>query len=401
MPETKKIILNDAAGNYLHPETEAELVKLSDGITTVAEKLDTAEAGAQVNVIETVKVNGTALEPDANKAVNVVVPAAVAYTIAELNEATAGYLKTYQLYADGAAVSGSVINIPKDFLVKSATTGVVTAADKEEGGKFYNNNNFAVGDAYLDFVINVKEGSATDEHVYVNVADLVDTYTAAQGGGLTLSSNAFSIDYAADVYDAAAATTAGHAGDEEKAVKSKKIFEAIAAAKALKQDVIDSTHKLDADLVDDTTSTHKFVTTSEKSTWSGKQDALTFDNAPTANSDNPAKSGGIFTAIANAQLMTGYEKAASASAVAASDTFIQAIGKIEKGLDGKAASAHTHEGADVTALTGYQTALSAASVAASDSLLQALGKLQASIDALNDGRITFTEIEEPAEEPGV
>lgn len=33
---------------------------------------------------------------------------------------------------------------------------------------------------------------------------------------------------------------------------------------------------------------------------SNKQDNLTFDNAPTQNSDNPVKSGGIFTAIANA-----------------------------------------------------------------------------------------------------
>jgi len=37
-------------------------------------KLDGVEAGADVNVIESVKVNGTALTPDANKAVNVTVP---------------------------------------------------------------------------------------------------------------------------------------------------------------------------------------------------------------------------------------------------------------------------------------------------------------------------------------
>ena len=41
------------------------------------------------------------------------------------------------------------------------------------------------------------------------------------------------------------------------------------------QTKIDSTHKLNADLVDDTNTTNKFVTTSEKSTWSGKQDTLT------------------------------------------------------------------------------------------------------------------------------
>ena len=39
-----------------------------------------------------------------------------------------------------------------------------------------------------------------------------------------------------------------------------------------KQDAIDSTHKLDADLVDDTQSTNKFTNATEKQTWNGKQD---------------------------------------------------------------------------------------------------------------------------------
>lgn len=41
-------------------------------------KLDTVEEGAEVNVIEIVKVNGTALTPDSDRAVNVVVPVKVA-----------------------------------------------------------------------------------------------------------------------------------------------------------------------------------------------------------------------------------------------------------------------------------------------------------------------------------
>lgn len=40
-------------------------------------KLDNVAAGAQVNVIESVKVNGTALEVDADKSVNVAVPTKV------------------------------------------------------------------------------------------------------------------------------------------------------------------------------------------------------------------------------------------------------------------------------------------------------------------------------------
>ena len=45
-----------------------------------------------------------------------------------------------------------------------------------------------------------------------------------------------------------------------------------------KQDVIDSSHKLSSDLVDDTNKTNKFVTSTEKSTWNGKQDALSSSN---------------------------------------------------------------------------------------------------------------------------
>lgn len=64
-----------------------------------------------------------------------------------------------------------------------------------------------------------------------------------------------------------------------------------------KQDAIDSSHQLDADLVDDTNSTNKFVTSTEKSNWDGKQNALTFDSTPTASSTNPVTSDGILSAL--------------------------------------------------------------------------------------------------------
>ena len=40
------------------------------------------------------------------------------------------------------------------------------------------------------------------------------------------------------------------------------------------QTLIDSSHKLNSDLVDDTNATNKFVTTSDKTTWNAKQDAI-------------------------------------------------------------------------------------------------------------------------------
>lgn len=107
------------------------------------------------------------------------------YTIQESASATEGNFKTYQLMKGGVAVEGSTINIPKDFLVKGASINTVTTADTPYAGA-------AVGDKYIDFVINVKSGTATDEHLYLPVNDLVDVYTAQQNATqvqLAISSN--------------------------------------------------------------------------------------------------------------------------------------------------------------------------------------------------------------------
>lgn len=111
------------------------------------------------------------------------IPVQASYEIKKLATATDGYLASYQLEKDGAKV-GDVINIPKDYLVKSASCKTCTEVGNPIGG-------LKVGDKYLDFVINVKSGSATDEHIYVNVADLVDTYTA--GDNISISDNEISL----------------------------------------------------------------------------------------------------------------------------------------------------------------------------------------------------------------
>ena len=60
------------------------------------------------------------------------------------------------------------------------------------------------------------------------------------------------------------------------------------------QTEITPSNKLDADLVDDTTSTNKFVTASDKTTWNGKQDALVSGtNIKTINSQSLLGSGDI------------------------------------------------------------------------------------------------------------
>lgn len=87
--------------------------------------------------------------------------------------ANAGYIASYQVTVDGTVV-GADINIPKDYLVKSADIKMVAAADDPYTGA-------AVGDKYIDFVVNTVGGDGNESHIYLSVQDLVDEYTAGDG----------------------------------------------------------------------------------------------------------------------------------------------------------------------------------------------------------------------------
>lgn len=98
------------------------------------------------------------------------------YTIVKLGTATEGYIATYQLQKDGVQV-GANIDIPKDYLVKSADIKVSTGDGDPSG--------FPAGTKYIDFVINTKVGVGEESHIYLSVQELVDTYKA--GNGITIS----------------------------------------------------------------------------------------------------------------------------------------------------------------------------------------------------------------------
>ena len=91
------------------------------------------------------------------------------YGLTKQETAEDGYLATYQLTKDGAP-TGDKINIPKDLLVKSASVKEVTEANQPYEGA-------AVGDKYIDFVINSVEGDANESHVYLAVKDLGGSVT--------------------------------------------------------------------------------------------------------------------------------------------------------------------------------------------------------------------------------
>ena len=108
-------------------------------------------------------------------------------TVEKQATAESGYFATYVIKQNNAQV-GSKINIPKDYLVKSGSVKTCTTANQPVSG-------YKVGDKYIDFVVNTKDSSGTDEHIYILVSDLVeDTTYTADGTTLQLSgANVFSI----------------------------------------------------------------------------------------------------------------------------------------------------------------------------------------------------------------
>lgn len=190
------------------------MVKYLDeaGLSQLISLIKSADAGLQ-GQIGTLNSLSTTAKTNLVVAINELAASAGLYKIVEKGSPNEGCLKSYELkkystpeaYGDDTAAD---INIPKDFLVKSATIETVETENTPVQG-------FAVGDKYIDFVINTKDtenGSADDEHLYLNVNDLVDVYTA--GNGLSLSNtDEFSIK-TPDTKDANDILTVGTNGVE-------------------------------------------------------------------------------------------------------------------------------------------------------------------------------------------
>lgn len=171
----KNIQIKNLAGDDLFPKTKGAVV-----INNTGGNLGDVEAGAQVNIIEAIQVNGSPVAPS-GKTVNITIPADAQYAIAKLPTATEGYAASYQLQKDGAP-AGVNIDIPKDMVVQSGSVKTCETADQPVEG-------LAVGDPYIDLLI----ANADDQHIYIPVKDLVDVYTAADNT-ITITGNTIKVN---------------------------------------------------------------------------------------------------------------------------------------------------------------------------------------------------------------
>ena len=359
----KNVQLKDLNGNLLFPKT------LGSNVFNNAQKnLGGVEENAQVNVLEGVQFNGTDLAIT-DKKVN------LQLTLTKEAIATDGYFATYKLY-NGATAVGDAINIPKDYLVKSASMKTCTVPGVPETTPA-----LKIGEPYFDFVVNTVDSTCTDSHLYINVASLVDIYT--EGDGINIADNVISVD----------TTDTAIQGAIE--ANSTKFVQAGVIKTALDG-------KVDKLAVKPTAGAYTKVTINEE----GQVTA----GANLAATDIPD------LATAKVTTLGGYVKGADKSALAASDTLNAALAKLENKADEKVVANNAITGATkckitydskglvtagadltlndlpaltsekVTLMTGYEAIADGevADVAETDTLNQAVAKLQYAVSKTQD-----------------
>lgn len=142
-------------------------VTASDASVTIG---GTATAPTVAVAISEDEGNALSLEDDGLK---VTISAAPEYSIVKDASAAAGFFATYHLTKAGANV-GEAINIPKDYLVKSAEVATVETPDDPYTGA-------AVGDKYIDFTVNTVSDDGNESHMYIAVKDLMTPISAGNG----------------------------------------------------------------------------------------------------------------------------------------------------------------------------------------------------------------------------
>lgn len=377
----KKIKIVDKDNNTLLPITKGAYVQNNDG-----DYLGGVEANAEVNIIETVKVNGVALTPDSNRAVNVVIEDVTvpAYTLTRQAQADTGYSATYQLFKDGVA-EGDKINIPKDLVVESGTVETCVQDDVPVQG-------FVVGDKYIDLVL----ANSNSAHIYILVSDLIDEYTA--GMGLTLSGSEFSVNLAdTDLIGAieengtklvnagtvyAALAEKQDAGDLVTVVDSSSTDDNFPSAKAV-YDAIDlaissipapppvepaTSGSLGIVMPDNTS-----ITVDEYGVISATQ--ATIDSALSDSSENAVQN-----KIVKAAIDTKVTANVAISAGSATKVTFDEKGLVTGGAALSASDIPDVDSAKVASLTAYAIASAASAITTTDTLNEALGKLEYKVD---------------------
>lgn len=315
----------------------------------LAKKVDSTdvESGAQVNIIETVKVNGTALVPS-DKTVDITIPAATVTGVKKGNNVIA--LEGTELIAD---LSLTYSSTEKTINLRGLNEELIASIDATEFIKdgMVNAVSFDPDTKELTITFNTDAGQ---DDIKVDLTDLVDTYTA--GTGISIEDNVVSVD-----------TT-------------------VIATKASVDNLSESLGTGFS-----STSTVADQLAAVKTTADAAQTVTQVSSAI-----NTAVAGLVSSSTGSGNLVVGVSQADGKVAVTMGSASIDDVTGLQAALDAKVASTTKVNGkaltADVTisgadvALTGYVKGVSGA-IAATDTVNAALGKLEAKADAAMAGGV--------------
>lgn len=225
MPTTTVKYLDDNGLTYYHSKIKTLLngkvdteagkgLSANDFTNTLKSKLDGIAAGAQVNVIEGVNVNGSAVTPT-NKIVNLTIPTKLTDLTNDGNFVTdANYVHTDNNYTTtdknklAGIASGAEVNVQSDWAVTSNSSDAFIKNKPTKVSDFTNDSNFQT-QAQVQQAINDAIGQITGLSFEI-VQTLPATGTA---GTIYLVPNSGS---APNIYDEYVWVTSGGSGSFEK-----------------------------------------------------------------------------------------------------------------------------------------------------------------------------------------
>lgn len=193
------------------------------------------------------------------------------YTLAKLDEATAGMGSSYQLKKDGTAV-GATIDIPKDLVVKSGSVKDFEAGALPEG--------ITEAGTYIELTLQNDDNTK----IYINVSKLIDICVGGDTASIKVNVDPSTHKITATIVDggvgtdqiADGAVTAAKLATD--AVETAKIKDGAVTKAKLATDVTDKLAKTDL-IVDGTTTTKGLVQLSdgnltvEEATWKDRSKA--------------------------------------------------------------------------------------------------------------------------------
>ena len=193
--------------------------------------------------------------------------------------------------AASAAAAGSSETVSGQKAAAAASSEQNAAASKSAAA-----SSAQLAESYTHGGTGVRAGEDTDNALYYknqaaaivggDYATNIDLANAVSAHNSSVTAHGDIREALETKADASALTTHTGNGDIHVTAAQKTAWNGKADASAL------TTH---------TGNSNIHVTAAQKTTWNNKQNALTFDSAPTSGSANPVTSGGVYTAIRNAE----------------------------------------------------------------------------------------------------